>query len=123
MPESAQCLRMVKDGIVSCFLVDLGEREVALIDACNDKSAKAVLAALSKRGLGPETVKAVFLTHGDADHISGALTFHEAQVMVLAADVPLAEGRETRMLKWLLSPKDTGVHVVRARQAPRTVGG
>jgi len=107
-------VQVVKDGIVSCFLVDLGEREVALVDACNDKSAKGVLAALSKRGLGPEAVKAIFLTHGDADHISGALAFPEAQVMALAADVPLAEGREIRMLKWLLSPKETGVHVARA---------
>ena len=107
-------VEVVKDGIVSCFLVDLGEREVALVDACNDSSAAAVLAALSKRGLGAEAVKAIFLTHGDRDHISGAVAFPKAQVMALAADVPLAEGREIRMLKWLLSPKDTGVRVARA---------
>jgi glyoxylase-like metal-dependent hydrolase (beta-lactamase superfamily II) len=107
-------VEVVKDGIVSCFLVDLGEREVALVDACNDDSAKAVLAALSKRGLGAEAVKAIFLTHGDRDHISGAVAFPKAQVMALAADVALAEGRESRMLKWLFSPKPTGVHVARS---------
>ena len=107
-------VQTVKDGIVSCFLVDLGEREVALVDACNDKSAKAVLAALAKRGLGAEAVKAIFLTHGDADHLWGALAFPKAQVLVLAADVALAEGREIRLLPWLLSPKDTGVRVARA---------
>jgi hydroxyacylglutathione hydrolase len=107
-------VQVVKDGIVSCYLVDLGEHEVALVDACNDRSAQPVLAALAKRGLGPEAVKAIFLTHGDPDHISGAVAFPKAQVMALAADVPLAEGREIRMLKWLLSPKDTGVRVARA---------
>jgi hydroxyacylglutathione hydrolase len=107
-------VQVVKDGIVSCYLVDLGEHEVALVDACNDRSAKAVLGALTKRGLGPEAVRAIFLTHGDPDHISGAIAFPKAQVMALAADVPLAEGREIRMLGWLLSPKDTGVRVARA---------
>ncbi|MBI5548993.1 MAG: MBL fold metallo-hydrolase [Deltaproteobacteria bacterium] len=107
-------LQTVKDGIVSCYLVDLGEREVALVDACNDKSAQAILVGLAKRGLGPEAVKAILLTHGDSDHIAGALAFPKAQVMALAADVPLAEGRETRFLKGLLPPKDTGVRVGRA---------
>jgi glyoxylase-like metal-dependent hydrolase (beta-lactamase superfamily II) len=107
-------VQVVKDGIVSCYLVDLGEREVALVDACNDKAATAVLAALTKRGLGPEAVKAIFLSHGDRDHIAGALAFPKAQVMLLAPDVALAEGREIRAFKWLLSPKDTGVRVTRA---------
>ncbi len=107
-------VQVVKDGIVSCFLVDLGEREVALVDACNDKAATSVLRALSKRGLGPEAVKAIFLAHGDQDHIRGALAFPKAQVMALAADVALAEGREVRLLPGLLSPKDTGVRVGRA---------
>jgi hydroxyacylglutathione hydrolase len=107
-------VQVVRDGMVSCYLVYLGEHEVALVDACNDTSARAVLAALAKRGLGPEAVKAILLTHGDPDHISGVLAFPKAQVMALAADVPLAEGREIRMLTWLLSPKDTGVRVTRA---------
>ena len=107
-------VEVVKDGIVACYLVDLGAREVALVDACNDASAKAVRQALSRRGLGPDAVKAILLTHGDMDHVRGALAFPGAQVMALAADVPLAEGREVRMLRWLLSPRDTGVRVARA---------
>ncbi len=107
-------VQVVKDGIVACYLVDLGEREVALVDACNDRSARAILGALSKRGLGADAVKAILLTHGDKDHVSGALAFPGAQVMALGPEVALAEGREVRLLKWLLSPKDTGVRVARA---------
>ena len=57
-------------------------------------------------------MKAILLTHGDADHVSGALAFPKATVMALAADVALAEGRERRLFTWL-SPKDTGVRVAR----------
>jgi glyoxylase-like metal-dependent hydrolase (beta-lactamase superfamily II) len=106
-------VQVVKDGIVSCYLVDLGPREVALVDACNSASGQPILDALGKRGLGPEAVKAILLTHGDRDHISGALAFPKAQVMALAPDVALAEGREARMFKWLRPPKDTGIRVTR----------
>ncbi len=114
-------VEVVKDGMVACYLVDLGASEVALVDACNDVSGRAILGALSRRGLGPGAVRAIFLTHGDADHIRGALAFPGAQVMALAPDVPLAEGREIRMLRWLLSPKDTGVRVTRTLSDGETV--
>jgi glyoxylase-like metal-dependent hydrolase (beta-lactamase superfamily II) len=114
-------VQVVKDGIVACYLVDLGAREVALVDACNDRSAKAVRGALARRGLGPDAVKAILLTHGDQDHIGGALAFPQAQVMALAPDVPLVEGRESRFLPWLISPKDTGVRVARALADGETV--
>ncbi len=106
-------VEVVKDGIVGCYLVDLGASEVVLVDACNDASAKAVRTALSRRGLGPGAVKAILLTHGDLDHVRGAIAFPGAQVIALAPDVPLAEGREVRMLRWLRPPKDTGVRVTR----------
>jgi hypothetical protein len=41
-------VQVMKDGFVACYLVDLGEHEVALADTCNDRSAKAILAAPSK---------------------------------------------------------------------------
>jgi glyoxylase-like metal-dependent hydrolase (beta-lactamase superfamily II) len=105
-------VQVVKDGIVSCYLVDLRDREVALVDACNDTSAKAIQRALTARGLGPEAVKLILLTHGDYDHTRGVLAFPKATVMALMPDVPLAEGRESRMP--LMRPKDTGVRVQRA---------
>ncbi|HSN14907.1 MAG TPA: MBL fold metallo-hydrolase, partial [Anaeromyxobacteraceae bacterium] len=86
----------------------------ALVDSCNDKPARAILSALAQRGLGPDAVKAIFLTHGDWDHVAGALAFPGAQVMILAPDVALAEGRERRFPAWVPFPRIRGVRVTRA---------
>jgi len=36
---------------------------VILVDCGNDRQAKAILNALKQRGLGPEAVKTILLTH------------------------------------------------------------
>jgi glyoxylase-like metal-dependent hydrolase (beta-lactamase superfamily II) len=77
----------VKDGIVSVFIVDAGGGKVALIDAGGDKEGKALLAALTRRGLTPASVAAIFLTHGHPDHTSGCKLFPQAQVFALAEEV------------------------------------
>lgn len=79
----------VKDGFVSVFLLDVGQGKVALIDAGNDKSGKAVLSALARRGLTPASVVAIFLTHGHRDHTAGCKLFPAAQVYALEGDVTL----------------------------------
>jgi glyoxylase-like metal-dependent hydrolase (beta-lactamase superfamily II) len=109
-------VEVVKDGIVACYLVEMGEvdaLQLALVDACNDRSAKAIMDALRRRHRLPSDVKLILLTHGDSDHVGGAAAFPDAKVMMLEPDVGLAEGRETRFPKWLASPKPTGVHVSR----------
>lgn len=85
--------RTVKDGYVSLFMLDVGEGKVALIDAGNDPAATAILAELARRKLGPDTVSAIFLTHGHSDHVAGVSKFPNAAVYALADEVPLAEGR------------------------------
>ena len=45
--------------------------KVALVDSGIDDSGSAVLAELSKRSLTPDSVAAIFLTHGHHDHIAG----------------------------------------------------
>ena len=86
-------VRVVKDGFVTVGVVPVGSTEVALIDAGNDATGKAILDDLKRRGLGPEAVRAILLTHGHRDHTAAVRLFPKAEVMALADDVALAEGR------------------------------
>ena len=72
---------------MSVFILDAGAGKVALVDAGSDKSGKAVLAALTRRGLTPASVVAIFLTHGHPDHTSACKLFPQAQVFALAEEV------------------------------------
>jgi glyoxylase-like metal-dependent hydrolase (beta-lactamase superfamily II) len=114
--EPASGVRVIKDGFVSVGVIDLGGGKVALIDAGNDASGKAILAELGRRRLGPEAVEAVLLTHGHQDHLAGCHLFPAASVYALAADVALAEGREAGKspLGKLMGARPTGVKVTRA---------
>jgi glyoxylase-like metal-dependent hydrolase (beta-lactamase superfamily II) len=107
-------VEVVKDGFVSSFIVDINDKNVVLIDAGNDREAKPILAALGRRNLGATAVRAILLTHGDRDHTAGVLAFPAAQVMALAPDVGLAEGREARgVFKLAGSPHPNGIRVAR----------
>ena len=89
----ASGLRIVKDGVVSVGVIPVSERQIALVDAGNDKDAKAILAELSRRHLGPDAVTAILITHGHPDHTGGVKMFPQAQVISLEAEKPLVEGR------------------------------
>jgi glyoxylase-like metal-dependent hydrolase (beta-lactamase superfamily II) len=106
-------VRIVKDGFVDFGVIDVGGGKVALVDAGNDPKGAALLAELSRRGLGPEAVVAIFLTHGHADHLAGAHLCPNATVYALQADVGLAEGREGShgVLTGMIGVKPTGLHV------------
>jgi glyoxylase-like metal-dependent hydrolase (beta-lactamase superfamily II) len=79
----------VKDGFVNIFVLDAGPGKVALVDAGNDKSGEALLAALARRNLTPTSVAAIFLTHGHPDHTAGCKLFPSAEVYAMEADVAL----------------------------------
>jgi hydroxyacylglutathione hydrolase len=85
--------RIVKDGIVSVAVIPVSEKEVALVDAGNDKGATAILAELSRRHLGPDAVTTILLTHGHPDHTGGVGMFPKAQVISLETEKALVEGR------------------------------
>jgi len=87
--EVAPGVRAIKDGFVSAFTIDVGAGKIALIDAGHDDSGKALLAALAQRGLSPDAVIAIFLTHGHPDHTAGCKLFPGAQVYALTEDVAL----------------------------------
>jgi len=89
----ASGIRIVKDGVVSVGVIPVSEREIALVDAGNDKSATAILAELSRRHLGPDAVTTILITHGHPDHTGGVLTFPKAQVISLETEKALVEGR------------------------------
>jgi glyoxylase-like metal-dependent hydrolase (beta-lactamase superfamily II) len=71
----------------------IGPDSVLHIDTGMDAAGEAILADLSRRGLGPEAVDAIFITHGHGDHIGGLGLFPSAEVYSLEAEVPLIEGR------------------------------
>jgi glyoxylase-like metal-dependent hydrolase (beta-lactamase superfamily II) len=114
---------VVKDGFVSLCVLRINDSEVALIDAGNDSSGRAILAELARRGLAREAVKAILLTHGHRDHIAAVNLFQNAQVMALAAEVDLVEGRAASRgpLTRFLRVNPTRIKVTRALEDGETV--
>jgi glyoxylase-like metal-dependent hydrolase (beta-lactamase superfamily II) len=117
LPERVEIngMVLVKDGFVTAALVPLSEHEVALVDSGNDVQAKALLAELSRRGLGPDDVKVILLTHGHSDHTGGIAKFPKAQVMALAEEVEVVEGRSLggAPIMRFRSPRPTSIRLAR----------
>jgi glyoxylase-like metal-dependent hydrolase (beta-lactamase superfamily II) len=105
--------RIIKDGFVDVTMIDLGNGSVALVDAGNDPSAKAIVAELQRRGLAPDAVSAILITHGHGDHTAGVKAFPRAEVYALKAEVPLVEGiaRPKGFVGKLMPLKPTGIRV------------
>ena len=120
LPERADAngMSVVKDGFVSAGVVPLGSHEVALVDAGNDVEGKALFAELSRRGLQPEDVRIILLTHGHPDHIGAIAKFPNAQVMALADETDVVEGRSLGggPLMRFRTPKPTGIRLARTLQ-------
>lgn len=127
MPDDFEMngVRIVPDGFVAVGVVDAGGGQVVLIDGGLDASSEAILADLSRRGLGPESVAAILLTHGHGDHIAAATgdVFANAQVMALEAEVDLAEGRVGlgSPLGLVVPVSPTGVQVTRRLRDGETI--
>jgi ribonuclease BN (tRNA processing enzyme) len=109
-------VRVVKDGIVSVALLDTGDGSLALVDAGNDSSGKAILAELARRSMTPAAVKTILLTHAHPDHMGAIHLFPNAEIMALADEVPLAEGLTAGNgpMHWFMSASPTGLKVSRA---------
>jgi glyoxylase-like metal-dependent hydrolase (beta-lactamase superfamily II) len=125
VPEGVEIngIRIVKDGMVSVSVVPIGEREVALIDAGNDASGRPILEELSRRGLDPDAVRAILLTHGHPDHVAAIAAFPKARVMALAREVDLIEGRAAArgLLARLMPARPTGIKAAQSLQDGETV--
>ena len=83
----------VKEVGRSCFLVEVGERDL-LVDCGIKQSHRTEYPAL--KSVGPGQIDAVFLTHAHVDHI-GALPVLEARGL-LADDAPILATRPTDAL-------------------------
>ena len=84
----------VYDGFSTAFLLDAGNGSLVLIDAGNDPTGAAILAALQKRDSGPDNVAAIFVTHAHPDHDAAIALFPKATVYALQREIPIAEGKE-----------------------------
>ena len=86
--------RIVVDGFGAVAMIPVGDQQVLLVDAGQDAAGEAILAELSRRGLSPDAVSAVLVTHGHQDHTAALPLFPKAEVAALEAEVPVVEGRE-----------------------------
>jgi glyoxylase-like metal-dependent hydrolase (beta-lactamase superfamily II) len=71
---------------IAAYVVELNGGGVALIDAGNDATARAIREELERSRRTPADVRAIFLTHAHADHAIGARAFPTAQVYALGPD-------------------------------------
>lgn len=103
----------VVDGMSQVFIINGGNREVALIDAGNSADGKQILDVLSSYGLKNSDVKAIFLTHGHHDHIAAAKIFSNARIYSLKDEVEYAEGlkKYNSPIGRCFSPESTGLKV------------
>lgn len=67
-----------------------------LVDAGFDQRAPEIIASLKRKGLGPESVRAILITHGHGDHFGGAVSFPNARVFADKNDVPFIRGEKKR---------------------------
>lgn len=91
--QLAEGVTAVSEGYVCAYVVEVGDGTAILIDAGVDPSGKAIAAALARRGLKPESVRAILFTHGHADHTAGWRAFPKAERWAEVEDVDLIEGR------------------------------
>ena len=106
-------VHVAKDGYVAVDVLDVGNGQVALIDAGDDRAGKAIHAELAAMKVAAPAVVAIFLTHGHPDHTAAAPLFPNAKVYALLPDIALAEGRTGShgMITQLMPVKATGLHV------------
>src|SRR5215510_14280165 len=77
---------------IGVYIFELGDGTVGLIDAGNDRDAKAIRTALARLGKRDRDVHAIFITHAHDDHTSGLAAFPEAEAYAIEPDASLIRG-------------------------------
>jgi hydroxyacylglutathione hydrolase len=83
----------IKDSYVNAFVIG-SDSGYVMIDAGNDP--KTIQSALSGLNIDPAKVKAIFLTHSDADHVGGIQLFPDAEVYLSRQEEQLINGKTGR---------------------------
>jgi hydroxyacylglutathione hydrolase len=86
---------VVKDGYVNMYLIKDGNQFIA-VDAGNKK--RDIKDELQKLGINPDQVRAVLLTHSDADHTGAISLFEDATVYLPEDEEQLINGETGRFL-------------------------
>lgn len=84
---------------VNVFVVEIPEG-LLLVDTGQPGDTDKLLTLMRQAGLDSSTIRLIFLTHGDTDHIGGAARFQAlsgATVLAHPADVAYIEGRDRRL--------------------------
>src|SRR5215510_702017 len=74
---------------IGVYIFALGDGTVGLIDAGNDRDAKAIRTALARLGKRDGDVRAIFITHAHDDHTSGLAAFREDEAYATEPDASL----------------------------------
>jgi hydroxyacylglutathione hydrolase len=85
----------LKDGYVNMYLIQDGSQFIA-IDAGNNK--RDIKDEFRKLGIDPDQVRAVMLTHSDADHTGSISLFKDAKVYLPEDEEQLINGETGRFL-------------------------
>jgi glyoxylase-like metal-dependent hydrolase (beta-lactamase superfamily II) len=86
-------IRIIEDGFTAVGVIPVNDRQVALVDTGQDAEGDVIKRELARRQLQPDSVAAIFVTHGHQDHIGALGQFPKAEIKALEAEVPLVEGR------------------------------